>query len=198
MPRRVKHDTDHILDAVRGLVLDDGPRAVSIGAIAEASEAPVGTLYHRFGSREALLAEVWFRALKRFQASYLQESSRTAGDPVEAGVAMATSIVRFARNHPADARLLLSLRREDVFEADPAHEERLEAMNAPLRKAVQRLARALHGRAGSREVGRVTLAVIDLPYAAIRRHARGDGQIPAWLEDEVAAISRELLSRARG
>jgi AcrR family transcriptional regulator len=193
----VKHDTNRILDAARALVLEDGARAANIGAIAQASAAPVGTLYNRFESREALLAEMWFRALARFQAAYLQESSKTAHDPVEAGVAMAVSVVRFARTHPADARLLLSLRREDVFDADPAYEARLEQMNAPLKKAIQRHTRKLHGRAGAREVARVTLAVVDLPYGAVRRYVRGDGEMPAWLEEEVADISRALLARPR-
>src|SRR3954454_16792675 len=123
MPRPVTHDTQRILDTARGLGLEGGVRAASIGAIAHASGAPIGTLYNRFASREALLAETWFRALARFQAAYLQESSKTAHDPVEAGVAMAVSLVRFARTHPDDAQLLLSLRREDIFNADPAHEE---------------------------------------------------------------------------
>src|SRR3954453_11477337 len=196
MPRPVTHDTERILDGVRAVGLREGTRAASIGAIAAESGAPVGTLYNRFESREALLAETWFRALTRFQAAYLQESSNTAHDPIEAGVAMAVSVVRFARTHPEDARLLLSLRREDVFIANPAHEQRLEAMNAPLRKAVERLARRLYGRAGAREVGRLTLVVVDLPYGAIRRHARKSGAMPAWLEDEVADIARTLLARA--
>jgi AcrR family transcriptional regulator len=195
MPRPVTHDTERILDAARTLVLQEGARAAPIGAIADASGAPVGTLYNRFASREALLAETWFRALARFQAAYLQESSKTAHDPIEAGVAMAVSVVRFARTHPDDALLLLSLRRGDVFNADPAHEERLEAMNAPLRKAIQRLTRRLHGRAGAREVARVTLAVVDLPYGAVRRHAPLNGEMPAWLEEEVADTSRALLMR---
>jgi AcrR family transcriptional regulator len=197
MPRPVTHDTERILDAARAVVLRDGNRAASIGAIAAESGAPVGTLYNRFESREALLAETWFRALGRFQAAYLQESSKTAHDPVETGVAMAVSVVRFARTHADDARLLLTLRREDVFSAGPGHEERLEAMNAPLRKAIQRLTRRLHGRAGAREVARVTLAVVDLPYGAIRRHARESGAMPTWLEDEVADTARALLMRAR-
>jgi hypothetical protein len=69
-------------------------------------------------------------------------------------------------------------------------------MNAPLREAVRNLARELYGRAGKREVGRVTLVVVDLPYGAVRRYAR-DAEMPAWLEDEVADISRALLTRAR-
>ena len=192
MARPRKHDPDLILDAARGLVLSDGPRAASIGAIAEASAAPVGTLYHRFSSRDGLLAEMWFRALERFQASYLTEAAKTK-DPVEAGVAMATSIVRFARTNPGDARLLLSLRREDVFAADPGHQTRLDAMNAPLLEKVRDLARELYGRAGKREIGRLTLVVVDLPHGAVRRYAR-ESEMPAWLEDEVADISRALLT----
>jgi AcrR family transcriptional regulator len=193
MARPRKHDPDRILDAARELVLAEGPRAASVGAIAAASDAPVGTLYHRFSSREGLLAEMWFRALERFQASYMREAAG-AGDPVEAGVAMALSIVRFARTDPADVRLLLSLRRSDVFEADSAHRERLEAMNAPLRESVRELARALHGRAGKREVARVMLIVVDLPYGAVRRYATGDAPMPAWLEAEVAGMARSLLA----
>ena len=48
-----KHETDVILDAARALVLEGGPRAASVAAIAAASGAPAGTLYHRFGNREA-------------------------------------------------------------------------------------------------------------------------------------------------
>ncbi|MET0995380.1 MAG: TetR family transcriptional regulator, partial [Mycobacterium sp.] len=43
-----KHETDVILDATRALVLAEGPRAASVAAIATASGAPAGTLYHRF------------------------------------------------------------------------------------------------------------------------------------------------------
>ena len=51
-----KHDTDTILDAARALALRDGPRAVSVAAIARESGAPIGTLYHRFSSRDGILA----------------------------------------------------------------------------------------------------------------------------------------------
>lgn len=194
MPRPRKHEPERILDATRELVLSAGARAASIEAIAGASGAPVGTLYHRFGSRTELLAEVWLRALERFQLSYLQEADE-ALDPVDAGVGMATAVVRFARRHPADAQLLLRLRRRDLFDADTdgALRERLDAMNEPLEKAVRRLARALHGRAGAREVARTLLVVVDLPYGALRRHAR-EGKVPAWLEEEVAELAHTLLS----
>ena len=69
-----KHDTDEILDAARAIVLAAGPRAASVATIARESGAPVGTLYHRFGSRDGLLAAAWLRALERFQHHALAAS----------------------------------------------------------------------------------------------------------------------------
>lgn len=194
-----KHDTDEILDAARAIVLADGPRAASVAAISRASGAPVGTLYHRFGNRDGILAAAWFRALERFQAGALAADAVHRDDPVEAGVAMARSSLDFAAWHPDDARLLLTVRRDDLLDGGPdALRARLDAMNAPLEAAIARIARALRGRADARAVELVTRAVVDLPTAAVRRHVRGDDTnakpLPRWLADDVADAARALLA----
>jgi AcrR family transcriptional regulator len=191
-----KHDTDQILDAARALVLAEGPRAASVAAISKASGAPVGTLYHRFGNRDGVLAAAWFRALERFQRGALEADAAHADDPVEAGVAMACASLTFAASHPDDARLLLSVRREDLLDGAPEPlRARLDEINAPLQAAVVRIARALHGRADARAVDLVTRAVVDVPTAAVRRHARADGRaLPRWLAADVADAARLLLA----
>jgi AcrR family transcriptional regulator len=188
-----KHDTDLILDAARTVILRDGPRAASVAAIARESEAPVGTLYHRFGNRDGVLAAAWLRALEGFQRQALA-AARTS-DPLAAAVAMARSPIAFARAQPEDARLLLTLRRDDLLDADPdeSFRARLEAINAPLTAAIVRLTRVLRGRADARALDLVTRAVVDLPNAAIRRHAREGGRLPRWLEDDVGEAARRLL-----
>ncbi len=188
-----KHDTDTILDAARALVLRDGPRAASVAAIARASGAPVGTLYHRFGSRDGVLAAAWLRALEGFQRRALDAAADP--DPLEAAVAMAVSPIAFARERPEDARLLLTLRRDDLLDADPddAFRARLRAINAPLEAAVRALARALRGRADARALDAITRAVVDLPNAAIRRYVRDGGRLPPWLERDVGEAARRLL-----
>jgi len=188
-----KHDTDLILDAARSLVLEEGPRAASVAAIAAESGAPVGTLYHRFGSRDALLAAAWLRALQRFQERSLG-AARGPGDAVEAGVGMARAAIAFAADLPEDAQLLLSLRRDDLLDASPGEgfRIRLGEINAPLEDEIRRLARALTGGDGRRGLDAVMRAIVDLPYAAIRRHGR-DGSLPAWLGDDVEAAARTLL-----
>ncbi len=193
-----KHDTDLILDAARALVLRDGPRAASVAGIARESGAPVGTLYHRFGSRDGVLAAAWLRAVERFQQDALAAASHP--DPLEAAVAVAASQIRFARSQPEDARLLLTLRRDDLLDADPDDTFRasLDRINAPLVATLARLARSLWGRADARAMDALSRAVVDLPNAAIRRQGRDGHALPAWLEDDVAGAARVLLSVDRG
>ncbi|MEV0247807.1 TetR family transcriptional regulator [Nocardia sp. NPDC050712] len=192
-----KHDSDVILDAARTLVLAEGPRAASVAAIAAASGAPVGTLYHRFGNRDGVLTEAWLRALARFQTGVLRAGDQP--DPVAAGVAMVRAAIRFGRELPDDARLLLSLRPSDLLDGGPddGFQSRLAGMNAPLIEHLRRIGRELTGRDGEREVDAVSRAVVDLPYAALRRHAHAT-RLPDWLEDDIAAAARILLESYRG
>ncbi|MGH3724994.1 MAG: TetR/AcrR family transcriptional regulator [Mycobacterium sp.] len=183
-----KHTSDAILDAVRSLLLDGGPRAATIAAIAEASGAPPGTLNHRFGNREAILSATWLRAVERFHEHAFRALHATE-DPVETAVALTLSVPAFARVYPGDARLLLSLRSADVLGADAA--ARLEAMNEPLFAAMRDLTRAVYGRADARSRDRLMRAVVDLPYAAVRRHMPS---LPGWLEEDLAESAHKLLA----
>ncbi len=186
-----KHETDVILDAARALVLDGGPRTAGVAAIAKASGAPAGTLYHRFGNRDGILTAAWLRALGRFQERALAAEGDT---PTDIAVAMAVAAVSFARALPEDARLLLTIRPGDLLDGEPdaAFQQTLAAMNAPLTQRVAALARQLYGNSRPRSVDAVARAVADLPYAVVRRHAHDD-PMPAWLEKDVAGSVRAVL-----
>jgi len=190
-----KHETDVILDAARALVLDGGPRAASVAAIAKTSGAPAGTLYHRFGNRDGILTAAWLRALERFQARALAADGET---PADTAIAMAVAAVSFARELPDDARLLLTIRPGDLLDEEPDAEfqRTLAAMNAPLTERVAVLARQLYGNDKPRSVDTVARAVADLPYAVVRRHAHDD-PMPDWLEGDVAASALAVLRAFR-
>jgi AcrR family transcriptional regulator len=181
-----------ILDTARAVVLTDGPRAASVAAIAKASGAPTGTLYYRFGNRNGILTAAWLRALERFQSRAMAARGAT---PLDSAVAMAVSVVAFARELPEDARLLLTLRPGDLLDGEPddAFTDRLAAMNAPLLGRVSELAEELYGRTDGRTVEAVARALSDLPYAVVRRHAHDD-PMPPWLEEDVASAARALLT----
>jgi AcrR family transcriptional regulator len=190
-----KHETDVILDAARALVLAGGPRAASVAAIAKASGAPAGTLYHRFGNRDGILKAAWLRALERFQSRAMSAAQAGADEtPADTAVAMAVAAISFAREVPQDARLLLTIRPGDLLDDEPdaQFQQTVADMNAPLREQIRALARKLYGRKESRSVDAVARAVVDLPYAVVRRHAN-DETIPSWLEADVARSVRAVL-----
>lgn len=187
-----KHETDAILDATRALVLGEGPRAASVAAIAKVSGAPAGTLYHRFGNRNGVLAAAWLRALERFQTRAMAASG---ADALDTAVAMGVAAVGFAREVPEDARLLLTIRPRDLLDGAPDAEftATLAAMNAPLSQRLRELARAIYGNDDARTMDAMSRAVVDLPYAMVRRHAN-DAELPAWMEEDLADAIRKLLA----
>jgi AcrR family transcriptional regulator len=187
-----KHQTDVILDAARTLVLAEGPRAASVGAIAKASGAPAGTLYHRFANRDGILAAAWLRALGRFQSRALAATGDTV---LESAVATAVAAIDFMRAAPDDARLLVALRPSDLLDGEPDDDlqQTLAAQNAPLIERLNTFARELYGSGHPRCIDAVARAIVDLPYAVVRRHANST-PIPDWLEADVAAAARALLT----
>jgi AcrR family transcriptional regulator len=188
------HPTDSILDAARGVVLTHGLGAATVAAIAESSGAPVGSIYHRFGSVDDLLAEMWIRAVRRSQARFAAAAEQP--DPIEAAVGAALSVYDFCVDQPADARLLLSFRPEDLARGriDPRQRAELERLNEPVKTVVKDLARRIYGSASRRSLDSVIMAVFDLPHGAVRRPlANGEKLLPRRREGVETAV-RAVLS----
>jgi AcrR family transcriptional regulator len=201
MPRPQLHPTDTMLDAARDLLLEEGSRRATMDAIADASGAPTGSLYHRFGSRDELITRLWMRAVYRSQASFVAALERE--DAKEAAIAAALSILDFCSEHPADAQLLVTFRREDLIRATPSDDlaRELEELNRPVERGVVQLARRLYGRRTRAALDRTLLAVFDLPYGAVRRYLITGTRLPPGLRADltraVAAVIDEALGGAR-
>lgn len=200
MPRPQVHPTGKMLDAARDLVLEGGLRSATIEAIARSSGAPTGSIYHRFGSRDELVAQLWIRAVYRSQASFLAALEQE--DAKDAAIAAAMSIIDFCEEHPDDAQLLAAFRREDLIHALPEGplSKELEELNRPVERSVVRLATRLFGNRTRASLDRTLLAVFDLPYGAARRYLiNGQGLPPGLRGDLSRAISAviEPLGEAR-
>ena len=198
MPRPELHSTDSILDAARGVVLDAGLGAATIAAIADSSGAPVGSIYHRFGSVDDLLTEMWIRAVRRSQDTFAAAAEQA--DPIEAAVGAALSVYDFCVQHPADGRLLLSYRPEDLAgrRIDPKQRAELARLNEPVGAIVKDLARRIYGRASRQSLDRVLMAVFDVPHGAVRRPLTNGETLSPQRRDAVEAAVRAVLANAGG
>ena len=175
-----------MLDAARDLLLGEGSRSATIEAISDISGAPTGSIYHRFGSRDELIARLWIRAVYRSQASFI--AALEGVDAKEAALAAAMSIIDFCEEHPADAQLLVAFRREDLVQAIPKGRlaDELETLNRPVERAVVQLAHRLYGSRSRAALDRTLLATFDLPYGAARRYLITGTPLPAGLRTDLA------------
>src|SRR5260221_14615456 len=118
MGRPSKFDSEQMLDAAAGLVARGGPGRATVAAIAEQLGAPSGSIYHRFESRDLLLARLWIRTVRRAQEGFA--AALDGPDLAEAARQAALHIPRWARSHLDEATVLLLYRREDLAAHRPA------------------------------------------------------------------------------
>lgn len=157
----------------------------------------MGSLYHYFASRDELLAGLWVRAVRRSQAAFCAAAEHD--DPERAAVAAALSIYDFCARERDDARLLVSMRREDLIQAELGADlmQELKELNRPVRQALERLSRRLYGRVRAEDLDRVRLATFDLPYGMARPYVIRGEPPPEHrrrlLEAAVLAVIRDVV-----
>ncbi len=168
-----------------------GPARASIASIAKAALAPVGSMYHRYPSRGALLAEVWIAAAERFGAEF-SAILAAAGDS-DALIEAALITPRFARADPAAGVVLFAHRRDDFLdEAPDASRARAAKLVSALQKELAGAAkRHLPGNPRGRE--RLAVALIGIPYGAVRVFLP-QAVPPPEIDAVIAAAARAALS----
>lgn len=200
MARPPRFSADDLLDAALRLAAAGGPAHVTMSAVAADAGAPSGSVYHRFPGRPALLAELWLRTAESFQEDYLaalglDPNGGEGPDPVAAARSAARHVVAWCRAHPAEAAVL-RYGADDFGRADwsARHRGRADEGDRRVRDAVAALAAALGART-PQDRERVALAVVELPYAVVRRHLRGASGLPAHAEDLAEESAAALLTR---
>ncbi|HEY8584338.1 MAG TPA: TetR family transcriptional regulator [Capillimicrobium sp.] len=196
MPRPRLHDPEAILDAAERLVARGGSAALTTRALAAQTGAPSGSLYHAFGSRPVLLAQLWLRAARRF-LDLQREAAEAAlpDDPVEATVRAALAPLTLFERAPDTARVLLGQRREELLAAELPAElaAQLAGLDGELVDLFRRLAGALWERRDRHAVEAVRACVVDLPTGLLLGHLRA-GTVPRDTDLRLRAAARAVLS----
>ncbi|MFI0357297.1 TetR/AcrR family transcriptional regulator [Actinomadura sp. 9N407] len=183
MGRPAKFTQGQVLDAALEIAAESGPGAATMTAIAGRLGAPTGSIYHRFGSRDLLIATLWLRAVRGFQQGFV--AALEAGD----GETAALHTPRWCRSRPAEAAMLLLRRREDVAVRWP------DELGEDLDDANARVSTSLDAFAEAHRVDRERLvfAVVDVPYGAVRRHLLDRRPPPALVDELILSSYRAVL-----
>ena len=190
MARPSKFTVDQILDAAGDAVLVHW-RATTIAHVAERVGAPVGSIYYRFASREALFGALWARSIRRFHEGLLIASQ--IEDPRLSMAAMARHIPSFCRENPRDAKAMTLYRLTDLIrDAPPEQRAELAAMNDDVDAQLRRVVSRRYAKLTDRRYRLALLGTRQCPYGLVRPLIGGD--IPHEFDAICVAASEGILA----
>jgi AcrR family transcriptional regulator len=193
MPRPAKFTESRILEAASALVAADGPGSVTMAAIAHALKAPSGSLYHRFRSRDELLGRLWLQKAAFFQDTFA--AALAEPDPRRAAIEAALSLPRSARADLIGARIMLLHRRQD-FTGDgwpPDMREEAARLGRQFDLLLDESTARLFGSNTQANRLRAAFALLDIPFAAVRRHVSQNRAPPKAVDHLVAVAVAAVL-----
>ena len=175
------------------LVASRGPGAVTVAALAREAGAPTGSIYHRFRSREQLLAELWMDVVEGFQQRFVEALEGASN--VDDGVEVARFMVTWTREHPMEARLLMLHRRQDFVSGEWPEDlaVRAAALEPQVGAALRGFALRAFGRVDTDSIARLRYAFLDAPFGAIRPYLQGQNSLPAVVDDLAVTTARAVL-----
>lgn len=190
MGRKAHFKRDEFMDAALRLVAQGGPGALTVSALAGGMKAPIGSVYHRFPSRDVILAELWIRAVEQFQRGFLEALACN-------GLLASLYTAEWVRKHPNEGRLLLLYRREELFSGDwPEHlKDDVARLSREMDSGIRSFAQKRFGSLTKESLRRSTFALVDVPLAAVRQYLQ-KGQPPPGIVDEL--IRETYLAIIRG
>jgi len=174
-----------VFAAVANCLVEQGE--VRLQAVTVTAGVSTGSIYHRFGSREGLMAAAWLDAIEAFQERFL--AALEAGSR-EAGLAAALATPAFCRDEAARALILTSGRRAEMMsdKAPPEMQARLDQLNGKTRDGLESF--ALEQRL---PLERVRLALIGIPLGAVRLYLP-EKAVPESVDAHISAAVGALLA----
>ena len=154
--------------------------------LAAKTNVSIGSLYHRYGSREGLLASAWLDALYAFQEQFIQAIS---SDKVRAGEDTALVTPRFCRSEPDRARILTCCRLEEFTSPKTPSDslKEIDEANQRLFAAVKQFARKKGYSHTSCQLGMVAF-----PLAAVKMYLPHK-PVPKEIDRHVTAAYRSAI-----
>lgn len=193
MGRPAKFDSEQILDTTAQVLAEAGPGQATVAAIAQRLGAPSGSIYHRFESRDLLLARLWIRTVRRAQEGFL--AALTLPDLEQAALEAALHIPRWSRQHLPEATVLLLYRREDLGDRWPQElGVEVAELNKGMEAAVRAFTRRRFGRSTPASLQTVAFALVDVPYGASRRYLLAGKPPPPAVDELIVRTCRCVLS----
>jgi AcrR family transcriptional regulator len=187
--RRADFENADFLDAARAVAIEHGPAAVTVGAVTQHLGAPIGSFYHRFASRDVLLAELWLTTVLAFQNGFI--AAIEAGD----GLTAALHTPQWARANLKEACFLLLHHRDDFVRGEwPAPLAlRVASQARRIESCLQDFALEYFRSTNSTELRRASFVLLEVPVAAIKSHLRRAERPPISVDELISTTYHTIV-----
>lgn len=184
MGRLSTFDRKSVFQAIGRELANSGK--VTTQGVQTATGLSAGSLYHRFGSREGMLAEAWVFAVQAFQER-VNKGFVLGGLKGAVQVALATP--RFCREERDLAQLLVCGRPTEFLTDDlaPIQRRELDSINQEAALSFARLAEQL-----GKPILDCRMALVAFPLGAVRSYMPNN-DVPETVDDLIARTATYLL-----
>ncbi len=171
------------------MVIEAGPAAVTVGSVTGRLEAPTGSFYHRFASRDALVGELWLADVLAFQEG--AAAGAAAGDWLS--VALHPAV--WSRAHLGEACFLLLYNKDDFIRGEwpDSLKERIAGQARRVESLVRKFAREVLGGTGTDQLTRASFVLLGVPLAAVRPHLKRHEPPPPLVDELIRATYRAVV-----
>lgn len=192
MGRKAHFQHEDFLGAAIKIIAKDGPGALTIVSLAKRINAPVGSIYHRYASRDALLAEVWLTIIESFQNDFLKLLSND-------GLQATLSCLEWVRRHPSEARIMLLYRMHDLTAGKWPQDlqKRARRLDKELHNAVNVFIKKEFGEVTPENTDRAIFAIYDAPIGIIRRYLRNNKIPPASTANLIRETYEAVIQKVK-
>jgi len=178
MGRKAHFKNEEFIESAIQIIAEEGLGALTIAGLSTRVTAPIGSVYHRFPSRDALLAELWLNIIESFQNEWL-EILKTDGRKAT------LFCLEWVQNHPNEARVMILYRVDDLSSGDWSKDltKRAERLSRELRDGIAAFTEKKFGKITNEYMDRTLLALHDAPMGILRRYLQDNKKLTKSVAD---------------
>ena len=192
MGRKAYFKNEDFLESAIRIISEEGLGALTIAGLSTRMTAPIGSVYHRFPSRDALIAELWLSIVESFQNEWLkilQTDGRQA----------TIFCMEWVRNRPNEARVMLLYRIEDLVSGEwPKDLQiRAERLFKQLQDGITAFTKKQFGKVTNEKIDRSIYALHDAPMGILRRYMQDNKMPPKSVASLILETYDAIIEKAK-
>jgi len=192
MGRKAYFKNEEFIDSAIQIIAEEGLGALTIAGLSTRVTAPIGSVYHRFPSRDALIAELWLNIIESFQNKWLKILQTD-------GLQATLFCMQWVRTHPSEARVMLLYRIDDLTSGEWPKDlqKRALRLSKQLREGIASFTKKQFRSVTKEYIDRTLFAIHDAPMGILRRYLQENKIPPKSVADLIRETYEALIEKAK-